>query len=241
MLNSTTGQTLTFRPSQQRGHADHGWLDTRYTFSFSDYYDPKWTHFRALRVINEDVVAPGQGFGMHPHNDMEIITVVLSGQVEHRDSMGNVGTINPGEVQVMSAGTGVLHSEYNPSSTDPVHLLQIWLFPERKGLKPAYAQQRFDTAEREGKLQLLASRTDEDGSMHINQDAKLFAASLKSGDKVEHTLASGRNAWLQVISGELSVAGQKLSAGDGLGIHDGGKLEITASADKTQFLLFDLA
>lgn len=233
---------IAIRPSNERGHADHGWLNTYHTFSFADYYDPRFMNFRALRVINEDVVAPGQGFGMHPHHNMEIITYVLAGSLEHKDSMGNIGQIKPGEVQRMSAGTGVLHSEYNASKTEPVHLLQIWILPEEKGIKPSYEQKAFSLEERTGTLRLVASPNAEDGSVKINQDAKLFVSVLKPGQSVSYDLASGRNAWLQVARGAVKLGSEFLNAGDGAAARDEKKLVITNEGKiEAEFLLFDLA
>src|SRR5688572_22193948 len=195
------------RKSQDRGHADHGWLDTYHTFSFSTYQDPKHTRFRALRVMNEDFVAPGQGFGTHPHHDMEIVTYVLEGALEHKDSMGNGEVLYPGEFQRMSAGTGITHSEFNPSKTEPVHLYQIWLFPEQKGITPSYEQKRFPESERQNRLRLVASRNAEDGSLTIHQDARIYLGSLDARKEVAHQLAQDRHAWLQVLRGNVSLNG----------------------------------
>jgi len=230
---------ITLRKSNDRGHANHGWLDTHYTFSFSDYYDPRFMGFRDLRVINEDVIEPGQGFPKHGHRDMEIITYMISGELSHRDSMGNGETVNAGEVQRMTAGTGVLHSEFS-SPTDETHLLQIWILPEQVRLAPSYEQKKFPTEEKRGKLRLIASRGGDDGSITINQDVKLFASILNTGDEVSHELTPGRHAWLQLISGALDVNGQKLDAGDGVAISEETLLTLKASADNTEFLLFDL-
>ncbi len=230
---------IKIRRSDERGHANHGWLDTYYTFSFSDYYDPAFTGFRNLRVINEDRVAPDQGFPKHGHRDMEIITYVISGELSHRDSMGNGETIRPHEVQRMTAGTGVLHSEYS-SPTDETHLLQIWILPEAKNLEPGYEQKLFPAEEKQGKLKLVASKGDDDGSVHINQDVNLYSSILKNGESVTHELAEGRHAWIQLISGSLNVNGEVINAGDGAAISDENALELKAAADKTEFLLFDL-
>ncbi len=205
---------ITIRPANERGHANHGWLDSYHTFSFADYHDPAHTHFRTLRVINEDVVAGGQGFGMHPHRDMEIITYVLSGALEHKDSMGNGSVIRHGDVQRMSAGTGVLHSEFNHSKTEPVHLLQIWIFPERRGLKPRYEEKFMTPAELKDNLRLIASRDGRDGSLTVFQDMELFAAKLGADKSVVHSLKDGRHAWLQVARGSVELrAANKTSNG----------------------------
>jgi quercetin 2,3-dioxygenase len=229
---------MTIRRADERGHANHGWLDTRFTFSFADYHDPKHMGFRSLRVINDDTVSAGGGFGMHPHRDMEIITVVLDGALEHKDSMGNGRTIRPGEVQYMAAGTGVTHSEFNPSETEATHLLQIWIVPDRKGAKPNYAERNFAQAPA-GKLNLVASKAGRDGSIAINQDADLFVAKFQGGETVSHTLSPNRHAWLHVAEGELTVNGQKLVAGDGVAVSEEKELKLTASKPG-QVLLFDL-
>ena len=230
---------ITIRRSNERGHANHGWLDTHYTFSFSDYYDPAFMGFRDLRVINEDRVAPDQGFPKHGHRDMEIITYVISGELSHRDSMGNGETIRPHEVQRMTAGTGVLHSEYS-SPTDETHLLQIWILPEAKNLTPGYEQKLFPAEEKQGKLRLVASKGGDDGSVHINQDVRLYSSILKNGEQVTHDMAEGRHAWIQLVSGSLDVNGEALAAGDGAAVSDEKALELKATADNTEFLLFDL-
>jgi redox-sensitive bicupin YhaK (pirin superfamily) len=229
---------MTLRKSEDRGHANHGWLDSRFSFSFADYHDPRHMGFRSLRVINDDKVNPGGGFDMHPHRDMEIITVVLDGALEHRDSMGNGRTIRPGEVQYMAAGTGVMHSEFNPSSSDPVHLLQIWILPDKKGAKPAYAERSFRDAPA-GQLNLVASKSGRDGSLSINQDADLFVGRFQGGETVHHPLRAGRHAWLQVATGEFNANGNKLSTGDGLALSDESELKLTAQTPG-QVLLFDL-
>jgi len=230
---------IKIRRSNERGHADHGWLDTRYTFSFSDYYDPAFLGFRNLRVINEDIILPDQGFPKHGHRDMEIITYVISGELSHRDSMGNGETIRPHEVQRMTAGTGVLHSEYS-SPTDKTHLLQIWILPDQQRLTPGYEQKRFGPDEKEGKLRLVASKGGDDGSVHINQDVQLYASILKKGEMVSHELAVGRHAWIQLISGSLDVNGEILKAGDGGAISDEKIVKIKALDDNSEFLFFDL-
>lgn len=229
---------LQLRPANERGHADHGWLNTWHSFSFNRYYDPEHMEFRALRVINEDFVAPGKGFGAHPHDNMEILTVVVSGAIEHRDSMGHGEVLRPGEVQYMSAGTGIQHSEFNPSADTPLHLLQIWLLPNKYNVKPAYAQKPFPYAERQDKLLLVASKDGRLGSIKINSDAELWLSKLASGESVEHDLGN-RHAWVQLISGELDVNGKKLSAGDGLAVSDTPDVKIKAAKD-ADFLFFDL-
>lgn len=230
---------ITIRNADDRGHAEHGWLDSRHTFSFADYYDEQHMGFRTLRVINEDRVEPGQGFGTHPHRDMEIISYVLEGALEHKDSMGTSSIIKPGEVQRMSAGTGVLHSEYNPSRKEPVHFLQIWIYPEKKGVKPGYAQKAFPAAERTNRLRLVASRDGRDGSISINQDADLYTTLLGKGASVSHELRSGRFAWVQVARGEVTLNGKPLRAGDGASVSGEKALELKGSKD-AEVLVFDL-
>lgn len=231
---------ITRRPSGERGHAQHGWLDSHHTFSFSDYHDPKHMGFRALRVINEDRVAPGKGFGTHPHRDMEIISYVLDGALEHRDSMGTGSVIRPGDVQRMSAGTGVTHSEFNASRTDPVHFLQIWILPEKASLPPSYEQKSFSSEERRNRLRLVASRDGGEGAVTVHQDVALYAAVLDPSASVTHRLAPGRHAWVQVARGAVDVAGQRLAAGDGAAISD--EAEITLQAgEPSEVLVFDLA
>lgn len=231
---------LTLRKANERGHADHGWLNSFHTFSFASYYDPRNMGFRALRVINDDTVAGGGGFGKHPHRDMEILSYVLDGGLAHEDSMGNGSVIRPGDVQRMTAGTGVAHSEHNASADEPVHFLQIWILPEREGIAPAYEQKHFDESTRRNTLRLVASRGGVDGSVHVNQDLRLFASLLDSGQTVTYTLPPGRHAWLQVARGALRVNDIAASTGDGLAISAEKSLTITATAD-TEFLLFDLA
>jgi redox-sensitive bicupin YhaK (pirin superfamily) len=228
------------RKAHERGHANHGWLNTYHTFSFSSYQDPEHMSFRSLRVMNEDFVAPGQGFGTHPHRDMEIVTYVLEGALEHKDSMGNGEVLRPGEFQRMSAGTGITHSEFNPSSEEPVHLYQIWLFPERKGIEPSYEQKRFSPEERHNRLRLVASRHAEDGSLLIHQDARIFLANIDTGSSVEYELQPGRHAWLQVLRGKVSLNGTALDRSDGAGVSDETQLIIRAEAD-AEIMLFDLA
>lgn len=230
------------RRSSERGHADHGWLNTFHTFSFADYYDPEFVGFRALRVINEDWVKPGMGFGMHGHRDMEIITYILEGELAHRDSMGNGSSIQPGEVQRMSAGTGVRHSEFNHSKKDWVHLLQIWLLPEKDGITPSYEQKTFPDTEKQGKFRLIASPDANDGSVKIHQDAKVYASVLGEGEKAQHAFAEGRYGWLQVARGSVTVGGTTLNAGDGAAIAKENSIEV-AGADgiTSEVILFDLA
>ena len=231
---------ITIRPANERGGGDHGWLKTRHTFSFSDYWDPKWMGFRSLRVINEDWVAPNTGFPTHPHRDMEIITYVLEGKLEHKDSLGTGSVILPGDGQRMTAGSGIRHSEFNPSATAPVHLLQIWIQPEKAALPPSYEQKSFPEAEKIGKLRLIASRDAGDGSVKINQDAKLYVSLLKPGEEVKRDIADGRHGWLQVARGAVELNGKKLNAGDGAAISEEKSLTIRGSED-AEVLLFDLA
>ena len=230
---------LKLRRAEERGHANHGWLDTHYTFSFADYYDPRSMGFGALRVINDDTVGPGGGFPPHSHRDMEIITYVLEGAVQHKDSMGNGSTIKPGEVQRMSAGTGVTHSEYNASKKEPVHLLQIWILPSRSGLPSGYEQKYFSDAEKRGRLRLVASPDGADGSVRIQQNARMFASLLEDGQSVSHEFEKGRLGWLHVARGSAEVNATSLKAGDGVGISDVAKLTIR-SKDRGEILLFDL-
>ena len=227
------------RKANKRGSANYGWLDTHYTFSFSDYYDPQFMGFRDLRVINEDYIEPAQGFPKHGHRDMEIITYMIDGELSHKDSMGNGETVRPNEVQRMTAGTGVLHSEYS-SPTDKTHLLQIWILPEKKGLTPGYEQKVFLPEEKQGRLRLIASRGGDDGSIYINQDVKLYASILKDEQKVKHELADGRHAWIQIISGSVDVNGEELKDGDGAAISEEKAVEIRSLDDNSEFLLFDL-
>jgi len=231
---------IRIRKALERGHFDHGWLDTYHTFSFSDYYDPDQMGFRALRVINEDRVQAGQGFGMHGHRDMEIVTYVLEGAIQHRDSLGNGSVLRPGELQHMTAGTGVRHSEFNPSDRAEVHLYQIWLVPDRNGLQPSYEQKAFAEDERRGALRLVASPTGEQGALTIHQDARLYLSTFQAGETVVHTSKPGRHAWLQVLRGQAALNGQPVAAGDGAAISEEEKLEITAR-DDAEVMLFDLA
>ena len=231
---------LTIRPSNERGGGDYGWLNTRHTFSFNDYWDEKWMGFRSLRVINEDWVAPNSGFPTHPHRDMEIITYILSGKLEHKDSLGTGSVILPGDGQRMTAGRGIRHSEFNPSSSDKVHLLQIWILPDKKDYAPGYEQKSFSEAEKRGRLRLIASTDGADGSVKINQDAKLFVTLLSPGEEVRHALGAKRHAWLQVAKGEAELNGEKLLQGDGAAISDERELRIKGTKD-AEVLLFDLA
>ena len=228
------------RRSAERGYFDHGWLKTYHTFSFAGYQDPRHRGFRALRVINEDRVGPGRGFDTHGHRDMEIVTYVMSGALEHRDSMGHGEVLRPGEFQHMSAGTGIEHSEFNPSPDESVHLYQIWLFPREKGLVPSYSQQSFPASERQGRLQLVASSDGRDGSISIQQDASIFLAVLDDEGTVSHQLKNGRSAWLQVVRGEVDLNGQSLAAGDGAAVSEETSLAIRGRSP-AEVMLFDLA
>ena len=224
--------------ANERGHASHGWLDSYHTFSFADYYNPDWMGYRTLRVINDDLVMPGMGFGTHPHRDMEIITYILSGQLEHKDSMGNGRVIKTGDVQYMAAGTGVRHSEFNPSSEEAVRLLQIWIQPDRKGVAPRYAEKSYANVA-PGGWQLVTSMTGRDGSIAIHQDADLWLAKLNAGQKVTHKLTSGREAWVHVAEGEVTLNGSRLVGGDAAAVSEETALELSANKP-SQVLLFDL-
>lgn len=230
---------ITLRPAAERGYADHGWLDTWHTFSFAGYHDPAQMGWSVLRVINEDIVQPGKGFGTHGHRDMEILTWILDGALEHKDNLGNGATIRPGEAQRMSAGTGVMHSEFNPSQEQATHLLQIWIEPKVRGVKPGYEQTFFPPEERRGKLRLVASNDGREGSVTIHQDAALYAALLAPGEPVRHILAPGRRAYLHVARGAVTLNSQSLRYGDGAKIADETDLEIAATQD-AEILLFDL-
>ncbi|MBI3933773.1 MAG: pirin family protein [Acidobacteria bacterium] len=234
---------ITVRPSEDRGHTQIGWLDSWHSFSFDQYYDPRHTSFRALRVINEDWVAPGAGFPMHPHRDMEIITYILEGALEHKDSMGKGSVIRPGEVQRMTAGTGVLHSEFNASKDQRVHLLQIWILPEKLQLEPSYEQKLFSKETMEGAWKLLAGPDARDGALTIHQDAELHAARLRGGETLRYNLKPGRHAWLQVADGALELDGIEVHAGDGAAISDQATFTLKVSPDSptAEVLLFDLA
>jgi len=231
---------ISIRRSNERGGGDHGWLKTRHTFSFSDYWDDKWMGFRSLRVINEDFAGPSAGFPAHPHRDMEIITYILSGELEHKDSLGTGSVIRPGDGQRMTAGRGIRHSEHNPSATETAHLLQIWITPSKQGLEPSYEQKSFSESEKRGKLRLIASSDGADGSVKINQDAKLFVSLLAPGEEATHDLGSKRYAWVQVAKGEVELNGQKLGQGDGAAVSEEKKLTIKGTGD-AEVLLFDLA
>src|SRR5919202_4626665 len=228
------------RPAGERGRTQTDWLDSRHTFSFNRYYDPRHAGFRKLLVINEDRVAPGQGFGAHPHRDMEILSYVVEGALEHRDSAGGSGVIRACELQRMSAGTGVSHSEFNASRAEPVHFLQIWILPEREGLKPGYEQRAFPETERRGRLRLVASREGGDGSLTIHQDVKGYDSLLAGGDEVSHRLGGDRHAWVQVIKGAVNAGGTALRAGDGAAVSEETSLVIRAGED-SEIMLFDLA
>ncbi|MBI2930821.1 MAG: pirin family protein [Planctomycetes bacterium] len=231
---------MTVRRAKDRGHANYGWLDTRHTFSFADYFDPDHTGFRGLRVINEDRVRPGAGFETHGHRDMEILSYVLEGAIAHKDSMGHTETLHPGEVQRMTAGTGVLHSEFNPSTTDPLHFYQIWIVPDQTGLKPEYEQKAFPEGERLGRLRLVVSPDGTDGSLRIHADARMYVALLVPGGHVTYDLAPDRHAWVQVARGSVTLDQETLSAGDGAALTGGGSHPIAAH-ERSELLLFDLA
>ena len=230
---------LTIRPAHERGHADHGWLDSHHTFSFANYYDENQMGFRSLRVINDDRVAGGGGFGMHPHRDMEIVSYVLEGALQHRDSMGTGSVIRAMDVQKMSAGTGVTHSEHNASSRDPVHFLQIWLLPTQRGLKPSYEQKTFSTEEKQGRLRVVASPDGRDGSITIHADAVIHAGVFAQGESAELPLAAGRHAWAQVARGTVRINGQELTEGDGAAISEETLVRVEGVKD-AEVLLFDL-
>jgi redox-sensitive bicupin YhaK (pirin superfamily) len=230
---------ITLRKAQDRGHAQHGWLDSWHSFSFGDYYDPKHMGFRSLRVINEDRVAPGQGFPTHSHRDMEIVTYVLDGALEHKDSMGNGSVMKPGDVQRMTAGTGVGHSEFNASRTEPVHFLQIWLLPESRNLTPGYEQKHFSKQDRQGNLRVVASREGAGGAVQVHQDVTLLAGIFAAGESASYSLAAGRHAFLHVARGRISVNGYELAAGDALQASDEAALSLSGASD-AEVLLFDL-
>ncbi|GAO04418.1 pirin family protein [Anaeromyxobacter sp. PSR-1] len=233
---------ITVRKSEARGHFDHGWLDTRHTFSFADYHDEAHMGFRALRVVNEDRVKPGEGFGTHGHRDMEILSYVLAGTLAHRDSTGGGGRLRPGEVQRMSAGTGVMHSEFNGSDREEVHFLQIWLIPDRRGLKPSYEQREYPEAERRGRLRLVAAPDGADGATTIHADARVYATLLAAGERAALPLAPGRHAWVQVARGEATVNGERLRAGDGAALSGEAEVALAGAGEGTaELLVFDLA
>jgi len=232
--------TITIRPSDARGHENHGWLDSFHTFSFAHYHDPNHMGFGPLRVINEDRVEPGMGFGTHGHSDMEIISYVLEGALEHKDSIGNGSVIFPGDVQRMSAGTGIRHSEFNHSSAERVHFLQIWIMPERKGLAPSYEEKNFSDDDKRGRLRLIGSRDGRDGSVTIHRDVDLYASILKGGEAVTHELQAGRGAWIQVARGSVKLNDKTLKAGDGASVATAGELKLEG-VDDAEVLLFDMA
>lgn len=231
---------ITVRPANARGVANFGWLDSRHSFSFGEYYDPNHMGFADLRVINEDKVVPGQGFGTHSHRDMEIISYVLDGALEHKDNIGNGSIIRPGDVQRMSAGTGIMHSEYNSSKTEPVHFLQIWILPEQKGIEPNYEQKTFAPEEKQGTLRLVGSRDGRDGSVTIHQDVSLYATSLHEGETVNYQLANGRVAWIQVARGSVQLNDRSLTAGDGAAIAQLEPIVLQGTSDDAEVLLFDM-
>ncbi len=230
---------ITIRKAEERGHFDFGWLNTYHSFSFGDYYDPKHTRFRTLRVINEDLVQPGHGFPTHGHRDMEIVTYILQGALEHRDSMGTGSIIRRGDAQRMSAGTGVTHSEANPSPDEPVHLLQIWIFPSEQNMQPEYEEKKFSDDEKRNRLRLIVSPDGSDGSVKIHQDARIFASLLDDGEEVVHSLDAGRSAWLQVAAGSVKLNDVALKQGDGAAVSQESQLRVTAEAP-AEVLLFDL-
>ncbi|MEM9264080.1 MAG: pirin family protein [Cyanobacteria bacterium P01_F01_bin.13] len=232
---------ITIRSASERGNANFGWLDSRHTFSFGSYYDPAHMGFGNLRVINEDKVAPGQGFPTHSHRDMEIVSYVVEGALEHKDSIGNGSIIRPGDVQRMSAGTGISHSEYNASKESPVHFLQIWVLPEKQGIKPGYEQTYFSPEEKQGKLRLVGSRDGRDGSITIHQDVSLYATRLGMGEVVDYPLQENRAAWIQVVRGEVVLNEQVLNAGDGVAVKATESLNIQGQSDDAEVLLFDMA
>jgi quercetin 2,3-dioxygenase len=233
---------ITIRPAQARGKANFGWLDSKHTFSFGNYYDPQHMGFSSLRVINEDKVEAGKGFGTHSHRDMEIITYVLEGALEHKDSIGNGSIIRPGDVQRMSAGTGIAHSEFNASHIDRVHFLQIWILPDKTGIKPSYEQKHFSVEEKQGKLRLVASPDGKDNSVIIHQDANLYVAALNKGDRVNYSVNNNRSLWLQIVRGSIEINDRLLGASDGAAITQETETEIAivATSDNTEILLFDL-
>jgi redox-sensitive bicupin YhaK (pirin superfamily) len=231
---------IRIRKGSERGFFDHGWLRTHHTFSFGGYQDPRFMGYRSLRVLNDDRIAPSTGFPTHPHRDMEIISYVAEGALEHRDSMGHGSVIRPGELQRMTAGTGLTHSEFNPSESEETRLLQVWILPERQGLEPGYEQKRFDEAERAGRLRLVASRDGRDGSVTLHQDVSIYAARLGEGETVRHELAPGRAAWVQVVRGRLRLGDVALKDGDGAAVEEVAALELTGTID-AELLLLDLA
>jgi quercetin 2,3-dioxygenase len=235
----TNTNTLTIRRANERGHADHGWLDSYHTFSFADYYDPAHMGFRSLRVINDDRIAPGMGFGTHPHRDMEIFSYVLEGALQHKDSLGNGRVLRPGQIQLMSAGSGVTHSEFNPSATEPMRLLQLWILPRQRGLTPSYTEWHPQPGHADEPKVLVISPDGRDGSATIHQDAEVYRVLLKPGQTVSHELKPGRGVWLQIATGKAALNGGVLEAGDGASSEDPGTLTLTAT-ERTEALLFDL-
>jgi quercetin 2,3-dioxygenase len=238
--DSEEKRMIQIRKSNERGHADHGWLNTRFTFSFADYYDPEHAHFRTLRVMNDDRIAGGGGFPMHAHRDMEIVTYVLEGALAHQDSMGNGSVIKAGDVQYMSAGSGITHSEFNASEKEPVHLYQIWMFPEKRGLQPTYDQKNFPETEKRGKLRLVVSPDGRDGSVKIRQNNELYAAVLGNRESVQHELKPERHAYVQVARGSVMLNGKELEEGDGAAISEEKSVNLTG-VNESEVLLFDLA
>lgn len=230
---------INIRRSEERGKADYGWLDTKYTFSFNTYYDPRFMGFRALRVINEDFIEPNRGFPTHGHEDMEILTYIISGELAHKDSSGGEGVIRRHEVQRMTAGTGIRHSEHS-SETERTHLLQIWILPEEEGLEPGYEQKYFTPEDKKGRLRLVASRGGDDGSVHINQDVAVYSSILKQGEEISHEIAEKRHVWVQVVGGSLEIEGETLRQGDGAAVSDEPLIRLKSLVDDTEFLLFDL-
>jgi redox-sensitive bicupin YhaK (pirin superfamily) len=231
---------IEIRKAGERGYADHGWLQSHHTFSFAGYHDPRHTGFRALRVINDDQVAPDNGFPTHPHREMEIVTYVVEGALEHRDSMGNGSVIRPGEVQRMTAGTGLTHSEFNPSKSDSLRLLQIWILPSRSGLTPGYEQKQFPESERRGRLRLIGSSDGRDGSVEVHQDVDIYAGLLDPGQAASHEIASGRGLWIQIVRGRVSLGSITLTEGDGAAVEDEPALRLEAD-EEAEILIFDLA
>ncbi|MDJ0620702.1 MAG: pirin family protein [Calothrix sp. MO_192.B10] len=232
---------ITIRHSQARGIANFGWLDSRHTFSFGNYYDPNHMGFASLRVINEDKVQPAKGFATHGHRDMEIISYVLDGALQHKDNIGNGSVIRPGDVQRMSAGTGILHSEFNSSDSDPVHFLQIWILPNQNGLEPSYEQKTFSSQEKQNQLRLVGSQDGRQGSVTIHQDVDLYSTLIKNGEQVTHNLKSDRYGWVQVARGSVELNGQQLYAGDGAAISQEDQITLQGMADTAEVLLFDMA
>ena len=231
---------IQLRKSEERGHADHGWLKSHHTFSFAGYFDKEHMNFRSLRVMNEDRVAPGQGFGTHAHDNMEIVSYVLDGELEHKDSMGNGEVLRPGEFQRISAGTGITHSEFNPSEKHATHFYQIWLRPEQRDLKPSYEQKAFASSDRQNKLQLVASNDGENGSLLIHQDVRIYLTDLSRGNEIEHSIPENRHVWVQVLRGSADVNGHSLATGDAAALSDESELSL-ASHDSAELMIFDLA